>query len=208
MPDIAIVGAGGHGREVLDIVEALIAAGHSYSFVGFIDDHGGDTALLSRRGAGVVSSTADPLPDGCTYVVGIGDGSARARLAQVYGSAAATLVHPLASVASDNILGPGVVLAAGARVTTNVHLGAHTHLNVNAVVSHDCRLGQACTLSPGTMLNGNVTVGDGAFFGTNAVVTPGITVGARAVIGAGAVVIHDVPDDATVVGVPARRVDR
>ena len=59
------------------------------------------------------------------------------------------LIHPAATVASDNRIGDGVLLAAGARVTTNVTLGRHVHLNVNAVVSHDCVVGDYTTLSPG-----------------------------------------------------------
>ena len=53
-------------------------------------------------------------------------------------------------------------------------------------------------------MNGECRVGDGAFFGTGAIVTPGLRVGADAKVGAGAVVLEDVPEGATVVGVPAR----
>ena len=44
----------------------------------------------------------------------------------------------------------------------------------------------------------------GASIGSGAVIMCGITIGERALIGAGAVVTHDVPDDAVVAGVPAR----
>ncbi len=44
----------------------------------------------------------------------------------------------------------------------------------------------------------------GASIGSGAVILCGVTVGARALVGAGAVVTHDVPDDAVVAGVPAR----
>lgn len=44
----------------------------------------------------------------------------------------------------------------------------------------------------------------GASIGSGAVIMCGVTIGARALVGAGAVVTHDVPDDAVVAGVPAR----
>jgi UDP-2-acetamido-3-amino-2,3-dideoxy-glucuronate N-acetyltransferase len=44
----------------------------------------------------------------------------------------------------------------------------------------------------------------GASLGSNATILGGVTVGFRALVGAGAVVTHDVPDYAIVVGVPAR----
>lgn len=43
-----------------------------------------------------------------------------------------------------------------------------------------------------------------ASIGSNATILPGVTIGENAIVGAGAVVTHDVPDDTTVVGVPAR----
>jgi acetyltransferase-like isoleucine patch superfamily enzyme len=44
----------------------------------------------------------------------------------------------------------------------------------------------------------------GASIGSNATILPGVTVGEHALVGAGAVVTRDVPDNATVIGVPAR----
>jgi len=209
MHDLVIVGAGGHGRETLDIVEAINAASAQplWRFVGFVDDGPADNQLIERRNTAVVGATEWLEANASTYVIGIGSPEIRAQLdarLTAAGRTAATLVHPSATVGSDNSTGHGVLLAAGSRVTTNVTLGRHVHLNVNAVVSHDCIIGDHTTLSPGVHLNGNVTVGNGVFFGTGAIVTPGITIGDHAVVGAGAVVVADVPAGSTVKGVPAK----
>lgn len=208
MKPLVIIGAGGHGRETLDVVEAINAVAPTYEFRGFLAERA-DHELLSRRGAQVLG-TSDWLSDNdVSYVIGIGASEAREKLdaaVTAHGREACVLVHPLASLGSDLSLAPGVILAAGARVTTNVSLGRHTHLNVNAVVSHDCVVGDYVTLSPGVLVNGNVTLGDGVFLGTGAIVLPGVEVGAWAVIGAGAVVTADVDPGETVVGVPARPV--
>jgi sugar O-acyltransferase (sialic acid O-acetyltransferase NeuD family) len=203
---VAIIGAGGHGRETFDVIEACNAVEPTYEFVGFCAAEGDET-LLGRRGASLLGDT-DALRDlDVSYVIGIGTSEVRREIDEqitAFGRSAVTLVHPAASLGSDLRLRPGVIVAAGARVTTNVELGRHTHLNVNAVVSHDCTVGDYVTLSPGVLVNGNARLDTGVFLGTGAVVLPGRSVGAWAKIGAGAVVTDDVPPGRTVVGVPAK----
>jgi sugar O-acyltransferase (sialic acid O-acetyltransferase NeuD family) len=200
--EIVIVGAGGHGRELLDIVEAH----PDWELRGFVADPAPDPELLARRGAAYLGSVAD-IPRDVPYTIGIGDGDVRRRIDAELTALelqAAVLIHPAATLGADNRLAPGTQIAAGGRVTTNVALGRHVQINVNAVVSHDCRVGDYCTLSPGVHLNGAVTLGDGVFMGAGAIAIPDVSIGEGAVIGAGAVVIDDVPPGVTAVGVPAR----
>lgn len=207
MHDLVILGAGGHGRETLDIVEAINASSPTWNFLGFVDDGQVATERIERRGAEVLGPTGTLRDLDAQYVIGIGKSAVRAELERTltsWGLTAATLIHPLASVASDNKIGHGVLVAAGARVTTNVTLGRHVHVNVNAVLSHDCALGDHTTVSPGAHLNGEVAVGNRVFFGTGAIVAPGVSIGDDAIIGAGAVVVRDVPNGVTVMGVPGR----
>ena len=75
--------------------------------------------------------------------------------------------------------------------------------NSGAIVEHECIVGDFAHIAPGAVLSGNVHVGEGTLVGVGARVIPGIRIGAWATVGAGAVVIEDVPDGATVVGVPA-----
>lgn len=203
---LVLVGAGGHGRETLDVVEAINAEQPTFEVRGFAASHG-DEELLARRGVPLLGDVDVVGELDVEYVLAIGmpwDRQAVGERLAGYGRAAATLVHPSATLGGDNALGEGVIVAAGAAVTTNVVLGRHTHLNVRAVVSHDCRVGDYVTLSPGALVNGNVTLDDGVFVGTGAIVTPGRHVGAGARIGAGAVVVEDVPPGVTAKGVPAR----
>lgn len=211
MDRIVIVGAGGHGRECIDI--ARRAHRHDV-LLEVVDDDPGAAARLAPLGVEYLGTTAafGQLVDGIRrgVVVAMGLPSVRRSVVQrVREVAAATcteaaLVDPAAVVSEHFSAGPGLVVFPHAFVSTNVEFGQHCHLNVGAAVSHDCVLGEFVTLSPGVMLNGAVTVGNDVFFGTRAVVLPGLTIGDGAVIGAGAVVTTDVLPGQTLVGVPAR----
>lgn len=204
---LVVVGAGGHGREALDVVEAINRRRPTFELLEVIDDHGDEHGLLARRGIAVVGATALLAETEACYVIGVGSPEGRRKvdaLATAAGLEPATLIHPTAVLGSDLRIGPGFVAAAHAQVTTNVTTGRHVHLNIGATVSHDCILGDYVTLSPGCHVSGNVRLGDAVTLGVGAVVRQGITIGAGTFVGAGAVVVDDLPPDVTAVGVPAR----
>lgn len=211
MRPLIIVGAGGHGREALDIVEACNGVKPQYELAGFVDDGSVDESLLAARGAPLLGPVARLASFEADYVIGIGSPEIRARIDELAGSwgrSAATLVHPAATIGARCHLEPGCVVAAGARITTNVRLGRHVHVNVNATISHDCVIDDYTTIAPGAHLSGQVTVGAGTWIGAGAVAIQGITIQAGSTVGAGACTVDDVAAGTTVVGVPARPIDQ
>ena len=206
--DVVILGAGGHGKVVLDI---LRAAGR-HNPVGFLD---ADRTLAGTTVAGLpVLGPVNLLPKlrqqhrtGLGAVVAIGDGRTRrsyAALVAEHGLELVNAIHPAAVVSPTAALGRNVVVAAGAVVCVDARVGDSVIVNTAAVVDHECEVGDGAHVGPGALLAGRVRVGAGAFVGLGAKVIQCLTVGEEAVVGAGAVVIADVPDHATVVGVPAR----
>lgn len=205
---LVIIGAGGFGREVLDVVEAINAAGdQAYEVAGFVDDLQPDAAALAALSVTVLGG-AEMLPtlEGL-YVVGIGDAEVRRRYASdadAAGLIATTLVHPSATVGRDAQIGSGSVVCSHVGITTHVRIGRHVHLDQNCTVGHDCLLADFTRVNPGANISGNVTLEEGASVGAGAVILQGLTIGEGATVGAGAVVTRSVKPGAVVKGVPAR----
>jgi sugar O-acyltransferase (sialic acid O-acetyltransferase NeuD family) len=212
-PLLFVVGAGGFGRETAALAEAVCAHAPEaapWRLAGFVDD------APALRGAEVlgyrVLSNVDHLAAraGGRYVLAIGHGGIRRRLAERLAEAhvtPATLVHPDVPLHRTVTLGAGCIVCRGVTLTVNVRLGDHVIVNLHATLGHEAVLDDFATLHPGVHISGAVRVGTGATLGTGAVVLPGVAVGAEAVVGAGAVVTRDVKAGATVVGVPARRIE-
>jgi sugar O-acyltransferase (sialic acid O-acetyltransferase NeuD family) len=208
--DLVILGAGGMGQEVADLVRASASDGTRWRLIGFIDD---DHALhgLEVLGLPVLGDHRWLSGRRAALALGVGAPAARRRAwtaVQAVGVfEAPALVHPAAYVGSACELGEGTVVGAHATLTADVMIGRFGIVNVGATVSHNARLDDFATVAPGAHLAGNVRLGEGADVGIGASVTQGNTVGAWAIVGAGTVVIADVPADTTVVGSPARIVD-
>lgn len=205
-----IIGAGGFGREVFSIIEALENSGVPHP-AGFIDDapSAADMDHVGALGSQVVGSVADLIgrTEPFSAVLAVGSASAREAIARRLAQSPVTfpvLVHPDTTIGSKVRLAEGVVVAAGSRLSTNIDVGRHVHIDQNAAVGHDCHLSDFSRLNPQACVSGAVTIGRGALVGAGATVLQGLDVGDGATIGAGAVVTRPVPSTATVKGVPAR----
>lgn len=178
---VYVLGNGGHGRDIADIVKA---AGATPSL------HDDDPAK------------GRPLPGDVSYLIGIADPQARA--ARDYpGNQPYGLYHPSVTFGTDGAAGFGYVIGAGTTIGPDVTLGRHTHIGAGCTLTRTT-IGDYCQIAPGVDIAGDVTIGDRVFVGVGARIANLVNIGNDVTIGAGAVVLHDVPDGATVAGVPAR----
>lgn len=211
MEHIAIVGAGGFGREIVTVLDHDDSRDDRPT-IRFFDDGRPDVDRLERLGL-ALEGTVDDLAarTDLRYLIGIGTGTVRQRIDVALrraGLSATNAVHRHSTIGRDVEMGDGHVLCAGSVLTTNIRAGRHLHMNICAAIGHDCSIGDYVTVSPAVTISGGVTVGDRAFLGTNSVVLPGLQLGSDCTIGSGAVVTKDVAPGETVVGVPARPISR
>ena len=209
MDELVIVGCGGFGREVADVISAINAQAPTFDLVGFVDDDPSseDIERIARLGLPLLGTVADALAGPARqYALGIGSGTVRRLLDRRFeaaGWAAPVLVHPQSSIGADVDLGPGTIVCAGARLTTNIHLGRHVHVNLNSTIGHDTSLLDYVTVNPLVAVSGSVTVGEASMLGTHSAVLQNLTIGHDSVIGGSALVVKDVKDVVVVKGVPA-----
>ena len=209
--DLVILGAGGMGQEVADIVRAAASDDTRYRLIGFVDD---DRALhgLEVLGLPVLGDLRWLSGRRAALAMGVGAPAARRRPGprrKRSGPSRRRHWSTLTAYVGLGVeLGEGTVVGAHATMTADVVVGRFGIVNVGATVSHNARLGDFATVAPGAHLAGHVHLGEGADVGIGASVTQGNTIGAWSIVGAGTVVIGDVEADTTVVGCPARVVDR
>lgn len=206
-----IIGCGGFGREVHQIIAALREAQGGWDVSDFIDDAPSPENLarvaelgsIHVGGVSVLADRTEPF----RAVIAIGDPAGRRAVAERLSAAPAefpVVVHPDSTIGPDVTLEQGCVVAAGARLSTNIRAGVHVHIDQNVTVGHDSVLGDFSRLNPQACISGSVVVGSGATVGASATILPDLEIGEDAVIGAAACVVRSVRAKTTVKGVPAR----
>jgi sugar O-acyltransferase (sialic acid O-acetyltransferase NeuD family) len=199
---ICIFGAGGSARETY-----WIAKNCGYQMAALLDIHNGETydqvPILSE-------DYFDPKKH--LAVVAIGNSVLRKKIAErlwiTYGGHIfVSLIDPSVIMLSPKIkIGIGAVIAPQCVLTCDISIGNFCQLNVGTSIMHDNQIGDYLTTAPGVRINGKITIGHGVYFGSNASTKEEITIGDNVIIGAGAVVIRDIMEPGTYVGVPAKKI--
>jgi sugar O-acyltransferase (sialic acid O-acetyltransferase NeuD family) len=213
---LAIYGSSGFAREVAWLAEMCSLQGKPRETVAFIDDDPDKQGtIINAIPVLSLEDVADRYP-GALVVVGVGSPSLRRKLVEKTisaGLAFDTLIHRYKARSRWLVIDVVTVICAGNILTTNIEIGKHVQLNLDCTIGHDVIMAEFTTLAPGVHVSGWVHFEKETYCGTGATIINGtkespLIIGERAVVGAGACVTKSVAPDITVVGVPARPLNR
>lgn len=199
---VVIIGAGGHGRVVADTVEAC-----GDTVVGFLDDD------LDKKGKlniiGKVTDAEKYLDGETELFAAIGNCRVREKIMNgLEGASWYTAIHPSAVISPSAVIGKGTCVMAGAVINSGAVIGKGCIVNTCASVDHDDVIGDFVHIACGANIAGTVTVGDRTWVGIGSSISNNLSLCGDLMIGAGAVVVKDITEKGTYVGVPARKTEQ
>lgn len=205
MEKIVIVGFGGHGKSVADIIEST----NKYEIVGYTDIKKNDSNSYNYLG------TDDILRDlYCTgvknAVIGVGfmgHGNVRQKIyseLKKIGYCLPVLIDDSAIVSKTATVAEGTIVGKGAIINADVRVDENCIINTGAIVEHECHIKSGTHIAVGTVLCGQVKVGKDCFIGANSTVIQCLKIDNDVIVGAGSVVTQNVAEKTVVVGCPAK----
>ncbi|GHV39951.1 acetyltransferase [Clostridia bacterium] len=203
---LVIVGAGGHGRVVADIARLS----SRYTQIVFADDIA--TGLFD--GQEIVGTTAEVINDESVrndsdVFIAVGNCSKRKKLTELFwrnGFCIATLIHPKSVIASNVVINEGTVVMANAVINSGSIIGRGVIVNTAATIDHDNEISDFVHISSGVHISGTVKIGSGTWVGVGTIVSNNQSICDDCIIGAGTVVVRDITEKGTYVGVPAKKI--
>lgn len=212
MKNLIIIGAGGLGREALDIalrVQEEIPS-TEWRIKGFITDISGDFYEKDTGEYDIIGTIKDhKVSSDNVYVFAIADVDFKKRITKEFleqGAEFINLIHPQAMVSRFAKYGVGNIIQTHCGISSNVEIGDFNMFNSFTTVGHDAKIGDYCTISSHCDITGYTIIGNDVFMGSHTIICPHAKVGDHARIGAGSVVLKRVKANTLVVGNPAKKI--
>lgn len=119
-----------------------------------------------------------------------------------------TLISREAKISKSSRIGMGTIVQHGVNISSSSTVGNFVKLNTYSNIMHDCSIGDYSTIAPNAVILGRVTIQNLCYIGSNSTILPHIQIGKSSIIGAGAVVTKNTDEAVTVVGIPARKLEK
>lgn len=200
---VVIIGAGGHAKVIADMIEKS-----GDEIVGFLDDNKkkGTTIIKEYKVLGDFNNRFPLAIANLDYefIIAIGDNKKREEISHSPNLKFYTAIHPSAQIGLDVEIKEGTVIMANACINSSAKIGKHCIINTGAIIEHDNIIEDFVHISPNVALGGTVKIGKNTHVGIGSIIKNNITICENCKIGAGAVVVKDIKEEGTYVGVPAK----
>lgn len=203
---LGIYGAGGLGREVLELARIINRKDHRWEEFIFIDD-ADITGTVNGCGVHKYEKAKDKYGGTLEIAMGIGEPAVRKKLfgkIKDDGISAPTLIHPDVHIPETTAIGQGVVIQHGCFISCNVTIKDYVFIQPQCSIGHDDVLEEGCMVAGFGNIGGMVSIGKWTYLGLSTAVKQLVNIGDHSIIGMGAVVQKDIPDRVTAMGNPAR----
>ncbi len=204
---IAIIGAGGFGREVKWLIDSINVQKKEWDFVGYYDDDLTERKNIKSElllgNIDDLNSIQEPL----AIVIAIGSPDFKEKIVSRLTNKNLyfpTLIHPTCSIGNNVLIGDGTIICASNIITTDIVIKKFVTINLACTIGHDSVIENYCSIMPSVNVSGEVLMCQNVYVGTGAKIINQINIGSHSIIGAGAVVIKDISANSTAVGVPAK----
>lgn len=202
---LLIIGASGHGKVVADIAMKM----NQWDEIAFLDD---DESIDSIMGLSIIDTSKNMQLYIKEYevFVAIGDNQIRKKVYEqliVLDATIPNLIHPNAVIGRNVYIDIGTVIMAGVVINSGTKISKGCIINTGATVDHDNDIADFVHISPGAHLAGTVSVGEGTWLGIGSIINNNINITNRCIVGAGAIVVSEITETGTYVGIPAKRID-
>ncbi len=209
MKDLYIIGAGGFGREVAWLVERINDVSPEWNLKGFIDDN--ESLIGSKQDNYRVVGNCDYLKkmNNVYAVCAVGNAEIRKNIIDNIKDSNvkfATLVDPSVILSARTEINEGTIICAGTIITVDIKIGKHVIINLDCTVGHDAIIEDFVTIYPSVNVSGMTQIGECVELGTGVQIIQGKKVAARCVVGAGGVVVRNIEERGTYIGIPTRRI--
>lgn len=208
MQNIAIIGAGGFGREVKTIIDEMNRNSPIYNFIGFYDDAFSIGDYINNCPILGGIDDINNLKEPCAIVLAIGDPQTKHKIYVQINNAIVNfpnIIHPNVLISDDFVtIGIGNIIAASCILTCNIEIKDFVILNLMCTVGHDTTISSFSSFMPSVNISGEVLIHQKVYVGTGAKIINQLEIGENTIVGAGAVVSKSLPANCTAVGIPAK----
>ena len=199
---IYLVGAGGHARSLINLLEYF-----SVKVNGILDQSFTEDNNEIINGVKVCGGLKFINPKN-QIIISVGNNIQREFLYNTFQTNIykKNLIHPRSIVERYSMLGDANQIFANVVVNSNAELGNNNILNSGCIIEHEVKIGNHNHVSVGSVICGRSEIGNRCFIGANSVVIDKLNICNDVTIGAGSVVIKNITEPGIYVGNPLKRI--